>query len=71
MAAWPFNVRAIMIEQDNRPFVGKPVKMQSRWRDLERRAMRHGSPTFVGNGELFWGDDRLEDAIEWAKSHST
>jgi len=23
MAAWPFNVRAIMIEQDNRPFRAK------------------------------------------------
>jgi 2-hydroxychromene-2-carboxylate isomerase len=27
-----------------------------------------GSPTFVADGkELFWGDDRLEDAISWAK----
>jgi 2-hydroxychromene-2-carboxylate isomerase len=161
----PFNVRAIMIEQNNRPFVGKPVKMRYMWRDLERRAMRHGiafksippypvdpdllanrvsslaahegwcpeyvratyrdwflegkiageernvrsvlaalgkdpegtiarangdenrsrfdaetdmarslgifgSPTFAWNGELFWGDDRLEEAIEWAKTHS-
>ena len=25
-----------------------------------------GAPSFVTeNGELFWGDDRLEDAIEW------
>jgi 2-hydroxychromene-2-carboxylate isomerase len=24
-----------------------------------------GSPTFVTNGEVFWGDDRLEDAIRW------
>jgi 2-hydroxychromene-2-carboxylate isomerase len=24
-----------------------------------------GSPTFVVRGELFWGDDRLEDAINW------
>jgi 2-hydroxychromene-2-carboxylate isomerase len=28
-----------------------------------------GSPTFVvGGKELFWGDDRLEDAISWAKT---
>jgi 2-hydroxychromene-2-carboxylate isomerase len=27
-----------------------------------------GSPTFVVDGELFWGDDRLEDAIAWAHS---
>ncbi|MDP1532812.1 MAG: 2-hydroxychromene-2-carboxylate isomerase, partial [Rubrivivax sp.] len=25
-----------------------------------------GSPTFVVAGEIFWGDDRLEDAIRWA-----
>ena len=25
-----------------------------------------GSPTFVVEGELFWGDDRLEDAISWS-----
>ena len=24
-----------------------------------------GSPTFVVNGELFWGDDRLDDAVAW------
>jgi 2-hydroxychromene-2-carboxylate isomerase len=24
-----------------------------------------GSPSFVADGELFWGPDRLEDAIEW------
>ena len=27
-----------------------------------------GAPTFVtGDGELFWGDDRLEEALSWAK----
>jgi 2-hydroxychromene-2-carboxylate isomerase len=25
-----------------------------------------GSPSFVAKGELFWGDDRLEDALAWA-----
>lgn len=27
-----------------------------------------GSPTFVVDGELFWGDDRMEDAISWSKT---
>ena len=27
-----------------------------------------GAPTFVVGEELFWGNDRLEDALEWAKS---
>ena len=25
-----------------------------------------GSPSFIVDGELFWGDDRLEEAINWA-----
>lgn len=29
-----------------------------------------GAPTFVVDGEVFWGDDRLEDALDWAK-HGT
>jgi 2-hydroxychromene-2-carboxylate isomerase len=28
-----------------------------------------GSPTFVCGSAIFWGDERFEDAIEWAKSH--
>jgi 2-hydroxychromene-2-carboxylate isomerase len=26
-----------------------------------------GAPSFVVEGELFWGDDRLEDALDWAE----
>jgi 2-hydroxychromene-2-carboxylate isomerase len=30
-----------------------------------------GAPSFVtADGELFWGNDRLETAIAWAKAHS-
>ena len=28
-----------------------------------------GAPTFSVGAELFWGDDRLEDAVAWAKAH--
>lgn len=28
-----------------------------------------GAPTFVVGHELFWGNDRLEDAIEWYKKY--
>jgi 2-hydroxychromene-2-carboxylate isomerase len=157
----PFNVRQIMIEQNNIPFKDKPVKTAYMWRDVERRAHNYGlaptipapyplpglmlanqiavlgtaegwvesytraayrrwfeggepageepnisgslreagqhpdralelaqsppivaalseatdeamalgvfgSPTFVVAGEVFWGDDRLDDAIRWA-----
>ncbi|MEI1278766.1 2-hydroxychromene-2-carboxylate isomerase [Leptospira venezuelensis] len=27
-----------------------------------------GAPSFIANGELFWGDDRLEDAIAFLKN---
>lgn len=40
----PFDVRSIMIEMDNIPFARKPVKSRYMWRDIERRARRHGLP---------------------------
>ncbi len=35
--------------------------------DEARRIGLFGSPHFVVQGEVFWGDDRLEDALAWAK----
>ena len=158
----PFNVRHVMIEQNNVPFKDKPEKSAYMWRDIERRSQRYGlkpqipapypirdlvlanqvavlgmeegwggdytratyrrwfeagqpagedpnlaesiaeagqdsarvledarsdrivnalaeatdeamalgifgSPSFVVDGEVFWGDDRLEDALDWAR----
>jgi len=37
----PFNVRYVMIEQNNTPFKDKPVKSAYMWRDIERRAKRY------------------------------
>lgn len=28
-----------------------------------------GAPTFAVGDELFWGNDRLEDAVQWAHGH--
>ena len=30
-----------------------------------RRLGIFGAPTFVARGDVFWGDDRLEDAVTW------
>lgn len=38
--------------------------------DEARRLGIFGSPSFVGDDEIFWGDDRLEDAVEWATRSS-
>ncbi len=43
----PFSVRAIMREQNNIPFMGKPVKTAYMWRDIERRAAMYGLPAKV------------------------
>ncbi len=43
----PFSVRAIMREQNNIPFAGKPVKSAYMWRDIERRAASYGLPIKV------------------------
>lgn len=159
----PFSVRTLMHEQNNSPFIGKPVKLNYMWRDIERRAQKFnipfrgapqypidpdlranhlatlasiegwcrefvqaaydlwflknldpgepanlktileglgqdsarcmaaaesaevialykertdrardlgifGSPSYVVDSEVFWGDDRLEDAIDWCKA---
>ena len=43
----PFDVRAIMVEQKNIPFSGKPEKSAYMWRDIERRAGKYGLPVSV------------------------
>jgi len=35
--------------------------------DAARQLGIFGSPTFAIGQELFWGDDRLGDAISWLK----
>ena len=35
--------------------------------DAARENKIFGSPSFIVNNELFWGDDRIEDAIRWLK----
>jgi 2-hydroxychromene-2-carboxylate isomerase len=55
---------------------GKSIRVAAHQDDIEsalatqtQRAIdlgAFGSPFFRVGEELFWGDDRLEDAIEWA-----
>ena len=35
--------------------------------DSARENKVFGSPSFIVKNEIFWGDDRMEDAINWAK----
>ena len=38
--------------------------------DVARSLGIFGSPTFVVGEEIFWGDDRLEHALEWCVASS-
>ena len=41
---------------------------KARLREQSEEAVRlgiFGAPSFIADGELFWGNDRLEDAIAW------
>ena len=38
--------------------------------DNARKNKIFGSPSFLVNNEVFWGDDRMEDAIIWSKKIS-
>lgn len=38
--------------------------------DTAGRLDLFGAPSFVARGELFWGNDRLEEALEYARSGS-
>jgi 2-hydroxychromene-2-carboxylate isomerase len=46
---------------------------KDRLRRQTEEAVAHGifgAPTFVSRGELFWGNDRLEDALGWHLAHA-
>ena len=44
--------------------VGRALDLET---DEARALGVFGSPTFAVGAELFWGDDHLEDAVEWAR----
>ncbi len=51
----------------------EPVKARLRENVAEaRRQGVFGAPSFVtADGELFWGNDRLEQALDWAARHQS
>jgi 2-hydroxychromene-2-carboxylate isomerase len=57
---------AQVLELANAPANKEALKAQTP-RAIERGIF--GAPSFVVGNELFWGDDRLEDAIDWALLH--
>lgn len=47
-----------------------PVKDRLKQQTERARSLGiFGAPSFTVGTELFWGDDRLEEAIDWARTH--
>ena len=61
---------------DVEPVISAAMNRDSKARfraQTERAVQQHifGAPSFVSNGELFWGNDRLEQAVRWHAQHRT
>ena len=70
-------IRSILEElgQPGAKFVEQALTPENkqRLREHTQRAIERGifgAPSFVVDGELFWGNDRLEDALTWHKAHA-
>jgi 2-hydroxychromene-2-carboxylate isomerase len=44
-------------------------RLRARTEEAQRRGI-FGAPSFIVAGELFWGNDRLEDALDWHARHA-
>ncbi|HEY4176656.1 MAG TPA: 2-hydroxychromene-2-carboxylate isomerase [Kofleriaceae bacterium] len=53
---------AVRAESESPEWKGR---LRAQTEEAARRGI-FGAPTFVVEGELFWGNDRLEEAIAWA-----
>ena len=60
----PINILSLANHPDNK----LKLRMQT---DQAAKLSIFGAPSFIVNNELFWGDDRLEDALNWAKQTLT
>ena len=62
--------KELKLEKDKVLLEAKSEKIEKRYllnTENARKNKIFGSPSFVVNNEIFWGDDRMEDAINWSK----
>lgn len=52
-----------VMQQAESPATSARIEVET---EAARRLGIFGSPTFAVGDEIFWGDDRLEDALDWA-----
>lgn len=54
-----------VIEQASGPAIAEALANET---EKAKRLGVFGAPSFVVDGEVFWGDDRLDDAVSWARN---
>ena len=62
--------KELKLEKDKVLLEAKSEKIEKRYllnTENARKNKIFGSPSFIVNNEIFWGDDRMEDAINWSK----
>ena len=62
--------KELKLEKDKVLLEAKSEKIEKKYllnTENARKNKIFGSPSFIVNNEIFWGDDRMEDAINWSK----
>ena len=57
------------LNKDEIIFKAKSKNIEAKYNENTKSARENkifGSPSFIVKNELFWGDDRMEDAINWS-----
>jgi 2-hydroxychromene-2-carboxylate isomerase len=71
----PENLRTILEELGRNPQTcmakaesAEIIELYKERTDKAREIGIFGSPSYVAGSEVFWGDDRLEDALAWCQT---
>ena len=63
------NLKVVKIDKNKIITEAKSSDIETKYNENTNSARENkifGSPSFIVKNELFWGDDRMEDAIKWS-----
>ena len=65
-------LKELKLDKENLLNKANSSEVNQKYLDNTNKAYKNGvfgSPTFIYQNEVFWGDDRLEDCIKWIRSN--